>query len=152
MRVLVCLMSLCLYLVPLGWAQETESQAKILSFGVGIHFIAAQKGEFPTGASVRVWMFNQFALEVDMFTRENNPTFTLRAFYKVFDNGIVSLFGGGGVAFFSSGLTFDATLQAVTGLDIRIGSNLVFNVEVGVLAGASTAVPVTAGGGIYYFF
>jgi len=140
-------------IAPLGWAQEpTEAATRPLSFGAGMHFTAVQNGEFPTGVSARLWVFNQYGLEVDVFTRESNPTITLRTFYKLFDTGLVSLLAGGGVAFFSNGLSFDSTLQGAVGLEVSLGSNLVFGTEVGALLGSSVAVPVTAGAGIYYYF
>jgi len=144
---------LVVLMTPLGWAQtETDVPTQPLSFGAGMHFTAVQNGEFPTGVSARLWIFNQYGLEVDAFTREGNPTITLRTFYKLFDTGLVSLLMGGGVAFFSNGLSFDSTLQGAVGLEVNLGSNLVFGTEVGALLGSSVAIPVTAGAGIYYYF
>lgn len=137
-----------------AWAAQSDEVEKspLLTFGAGILATFAQNDEFPTGASARVWILNQFGLEVDVFTRESNPTFTIRSFYRVLDNGIVAFYAGGGVAFFSSGLTFDSTLQITLGLEIDITRNFVFSVEVGGLFGGSAAVPVTAGAGIHYYF
>lgn len=146
---------LCFVSAHVG-AQEAQpdegEKPPLLHFGAGILATFAQRDEFPTGASARLWILGQFGLEVDVFTRESNPTFAIRSFYRALDNGIVAFYAGGGVAFFSSGLTFDSTLQVALGLEIDITQNFVFSVEVGALFGGSAPVPVTAGAGIHYYF
>ncbi|HEY5596113.1 MAG TPA: hypothetical protein VIL47_02510 [Candidatus Bipolaricaulota bacterium] len=153
-RLASILVSYALLQVSVALAQDAQEvpEAPLLHFGAGMHFTVSQNFEFPTGASVRLWLLDQFGLEVDVFTREGNPTLTLRAFYKPFDAGIVSLYAGGGVAFFSNGLVFDSTLQATTGIDIDIGANLAFSAEIGGILGTSAAIPITAGIGLYYYF
>lgn len=154
LRSVVVLILFAALQASIALAQDAQEppKAPLLHLGAGMHFTVSQHFEFPTGVSVRLWLLDQFGLEVDVFTREGNPTLTLRAFYKPFDAGIVALYGGGGVAFFSNGLVFDSTLQATTGIDIEIGANLAFSAEIGGILGTSAAIPITAGIGLYYYF
>lgn len=144
---------LCLF-VQATSAQPTDTQEPppLLRMGAGLLATFAQQNEFPTGASVRVWILGQFGLEADVFTRESNPTFAIRTLYRFIDGGIVSLYLAGGVAFFSSGLSFDSTLQGALGLAIDVVPQLVFSAEVGLLLGGNAPVPVTAAVGIHYYF
>ncbi len=155
MRLTTGLLCLLLLVGTVGWAQEDaedEGSERILTFGAGIHFTAAENGEFPTGASARIWILRQFGLEVDIWGREGQPSFTIRAFYRILENDIIALYGGGGVAFFSQALSFKSTLQGTGGLDITIAPGLVFDVEIGIIGGGTGSVPVTAGVGLHYYF
>ena len=145
--------ALCL-LAPTAFAQPADAQdpPPLLRFGFGLLATFAQQNEFPTGASARVWVLHQFGLEADVFTRAGHPTFAIRTLYRFIDGGIVSLYAAGGVAFFSSGLSFDSTLQGALGMTVDIVDNLVFSAEVGLLLGGNAPVPVTAGAGIHYYF
>jgi hypothetical protein len=137
-----------------GWAQETEDAEaqRLLHFGVGILATFAQDNEFPTGASARLWILRTFGLEIDIFTRENNPTFAIRGLFRFLDMEIATLYTGAGVAFFSKGLIFDSTLQAVLGIDIAITPNFIMSAEVGGILGGESPVPVSAAAGVHYYF
>jgi len=147
-------LSSCIFTPLQGWAQPGEENPPppILRFGAGVLATFTQNLEFPTGVSARLWILRDVGLEVDVFTRENNPTFALRAFYRFVDIQTVSLYTGGGAAFFSEGLIFDSTLQAVVGIEIAISSNLLFSAEVGAVLGGSAAIPVSAAAGVHYYF
>jgi len=155
MRLATSLLCLLLLAGTIGWAQEdaeAEDGERLLTFGAGVHFTAAENGEFPTGASARLWILRQFGLEVDIWGREGQPSFTIRAFYRMLENDIIALYAGGGVAFFSQALSFKSTLQGTGGLDIQIAPGLAFDVEIGLLIGGTGSIPVTAGVGLHYYF
>ena len=151
LRTLLVLCVFCWIISPLAWAQA-DPEPSLLQFGAGILATIADQNEFPTGASARLWLLGQYGLEVSVFTRESNPTFSIRALYSFIQTGIVALYAGGGVAFFSEGLSFDSTLQAMLGIEIELLEKLIFVVEVGGVFGGQAAIPATAAAGIFYYF
>ncbi len=151
MRTLLVLCLFCWIISPAAWAQA-DPEPRLLQFGAGILATIADSNEFPTGASARLWLLGQYGMELSVFTRESNPTFSIRAFYQYIKTNVVDLYAGGGVAFFSEGLSFDSTLQGVLGIEIAISENFVFAVEVGGVFGGQAAIPVTAAAGLFYYF
>jgi len=151
MRILLALCFFCLIISPSALAQQ-DPEPRLLQFGAGILATIADSNEFPTGATARLWLLGQYGMELSVFTRESNPTFSIRAFYRYIRTNIVDLYIGGGVAFFSEALSFDSTLQGVLGIDIELVENFAFTVEIGGVFGGQAAIPVTAAAGLFYYF
>jgi len=136
-----------------GQALPVEDLSQGHGLGVGLALTApfAPPNTFPaSGFSVRLWIADLFGLSATLFLVDGAPSATGRAFIKFLNTSVVDLYVGSGAAFFISNGIFIVPLQAVTGLEIRLISQIALHAEVGLLFRGISEV--TAGMGMHFYF